>query len=192
MAFDSLIEASKRLHAIEVAAEQSARKQLMPPPPPRRPMGIEQPQSIPAENPITVLSHKIKILEAEKNILLEQLSPTTQTGLRAVNLRMNSEIMELRKKIHELEATIIRLEEHQASIIEARNVFIDRLNNKIKPAIQATEDRLKLALQENDQLRKRIKIFEEGLVPKAPILIEGELELIDDFHIEDGEANFII
>ncbi len=191
MAFDSLIEASKRLHAIEVAAEQSARKQLMPPPPPRRPMGIEQPQSIPAENPMTVLSHKIKILEAEKNILLEQLSPTTQTGLRAVNLRMKSEIMELRKKIHELEATIIRLEEHQASIIEARNVFIDRLNTKIKPAIQATEDRLQLALQENDQLRKRIKILEEG-VSKAPIVIEGELEIVDDLYLEQEENIIMI
>ncbi len=184
MAFDSLIEASKRLHAIEVAAEQSARKQLMPPPP-------RAPQSIPAENPITVLSHKIKILEAEKNILLEQLSPTTQTGLRAVNLRMKSEIMELRKKIHELEATIIRLEEHQASIIEARNVFIDRLNTKIKPAIQATEDRLQLALQENDQLRKRIKILEEG-VSKAPIVIEGELEIVDDLYLEQEENILMI
>ena len=191
MAFKSLIEASKRLHAIEVAAEQSARKQLMPPPP-RSVSTIEPARSIPAENPVAILSHRIKILEAEKNALLEQLHPTKQTGIRALNTRMKGEIMELRKKIHELEATIIRLEEHQAYMIESRDIYLNKIKTQVMPVMQATEDKLQLALQENDQLRKRIKILEEGLVPKAPILIEGELELIDDFHIEDGEANFII
>jgi hypothetical protein len=192
MAFKSLIEASKRLHAIEVAAEQSARKQLMPPPP-RSVSTIEptrtQPQSIPTENPVAILSHRIKILEAEKNALLEQLHPTKQTGIRALNTRMKSEIMELRKKIHELEATIIRLEEHQAYMIESRDIYLNKIKTQVMPVMQATEDKLQLALQENDQLRKRIKILEEA---KAPKVLDGELQLIDDFHIEDGEANFII
>lgn len=145
MSFELLVQVTKRFREEEgIAASAAATKSI-----------------ITEES----LKKKVSVLEAElsdaikaRELLLKQFDPDTMSKVKAEN-------MELRKKIHYLDSLVIQLQGQKAFMLETNVIFRNKLQTQVMPAMKATEFRLKLALEENEILKKKIKILEENQIP---------------------------
>ena len=73
------------------------------------------------------------------------------------------------KRIKQLQSIIYALEAQKAYILESNVIFREKIQTQVMPAMKATEFRLKLALEENEILKRKIQILEQNQIPTLMI-----------------------
>ena len=144
MSFEALIEVTKRFREEEGIAAMA---------PPTK--------SIPAEQ---ALKKKIAFLEAELSDAIKTRTELLRHYDPEGFAKINAENVELKKRINYLNSLINQLQEQKAFMLETNVIFRNKIQTQVMPAMKATEFRLKLALEENEILKKKIKILEENQI----------------------------